>query len=95
VDVDLNEYAEVLGRLVEGPAMSSSSGSGAARFLPLMSRTGSRIVKGISEEVGLRRGLNIMLKTVRLETDTFGLCVPFATTWGVCWSFFRLPFPCA
>jgi len=68
VDVDLSEYAEVLGRLVEGPAMSSSSGSGAARFLPLMSRTGSRIVRGISEEVGLRRGLNIMLDTILIHS---------------------------
>ena len=46
--------------------MSSSSGSGAARFLPLISRTGSRMVKGISGEVGFRRGLNMVL-SVRLR----------------------------
>ena len=45
--------------------MSSSSGSGAARFLPLISRAGSRMVRGISAEVGFRRGLNMVL-SVRL-----------------------------
>jgi hypothetical protein len=50
---DRREY-EVLGRLVDGPTMSSSSsseeGSGTARFFPLESCAGSLIVKGT--EVG-------------------------------------------
>ena len=43
---DLNEYADVRRRLVEGPDVgSSSSNSGAARFFPFVSRTGSSMVK--------------------------------------------------
>ena len=43
---------------MDGPAVSSSSGSGAARFFPLGSRIGSLIVKGLVKvDGGLRRGL--------------------------------------
>jgi len=47
---DLREYAEVLERLVDGPACSSSV-SGAARFLPFKSREGSLMVREIDEVV--------------------------------------------
>ncbi|KAJ6514890.1 hypothetical protein C8R47DRAFT_1088987 [Mycena vitilis] len=45
--LERREYEVVRGRLLEGPASSSSSelGSGAARFFPLGSRTGSLIVR--------------------------------------------------
>jgi hypothetical protein len=93
-DVDLNEYADVLGRLVEGPAMSSSSGSGAARFFPLISRTGSRIVRGISEGIGLRRGLDIILKSIKIESDTVGLAAYRLLLRGESAGFsFAFPFP--
>ncbi len=52
--MDLREYVEILGRLVEGPSITSSVGSGAARFFPLGSRIGSFIARG----AGLRRALS-------------------------------------
>ena len=45
---------------MDGPAVSSSSGSGVARFFPLGSRIGSLIVKGLEVDGGLRRGLRWM-----------------------------------
>ena len=42
---------------MDDPAVSSSSGSGAARFFPLGSRIGSLIVKALEVDGGLRRGL--------------------------------------
>lgn len=54
---DLNEYADVRGRLVEGSAVASSSGSGTARFFPFVSRTGSLMAKAAGGAVGLRRVL--------------------------------------
>jgi hypothetical protein len=54
---DLNEYADVRKRLVEDPDVASSSGSGAARFFPFVSRTGSLIVKAVELTAALRRVL--------------------------------------
>lgn len=44
-----SEYVEVLVRLVEGPALSASSGSGATRFLPFKSEIGSFIASAVEE----------------------------------------------
>ena len=46
--VDRRTY-EILGRLVDGPGVSSSPelGSGAARFLPLVSLGGSLMIKPV------------------------------------------------
>lgn len=52
--VDLREYPEIFGRLVEGPALSSSVDSGAARFFPF----GSWIGSFIARVGGVRRVLN-------------------------------------
>lgn len=48
VGVDRKAY-EVLGRFVDGPGVSSSPelGSGAARFLPLVSLGGSLMIKPV------------------------------------------------
>ncbi len=61
--VDRRAYA-ILGRLVDGPGVSSSPelGSGAARFLPLVSLGGSLMIKPV--DCGrLRRALNQRLET--------------------------------
>lgn len=67
--VDRKEY-EVLGRLVEGPAISSSPelGSGAARFLPLMSLGGSLMVRATDWAGGFRRGLLLGRKGASSDT---------------------------
>lgn len=54
---DLNEYADVRRRFVEDPAVASSSSSGAARFFPFVSRTGSLIVRAAEVGAALRRAL--------------------------------------
>lgn len=67
--VDRKAY-EVLGRLVEGPAVSSSPelGSGKARFLPLMSLGGSLMVNATDWAGGFRRGLLLLREVVSSGT---------------------------
>lgn len=70
--LDRREYAVVLDRLEEGPALSSSSKSGAARFFPLWSLTGSLIDKGAVVADVLRR-----IRLTEREGSSSEISLPF------------------
>jgi len=65
---DLKEYPEVLERLVDGPAVSSSSGSGTARFFPFGSLAGSFMVRAGVVDGAFRRGLCEQSRVSRVKT---------------------------
>jgi hypothetical protein len=86
--LERSEY-EVLGRLV-GAGSSSKAGSGAARFFPFGSRTGSLIVRGAEEEGRVeRRMLDRGVNRVIHEISTQQRQLPFTVSG---WRFVRYLF---